>query len=443
MLMPVLSLLLWTALAAGLGWWLSGAFVAAASALAAAILCFGAMAWKLQRLERWLAGPDLNSDVAWRGLWLEIAQRIQRLIKQRDKQVAVHEQRLQHFLQAIQASPNGVTLLDDQGRIEWFNDTAAAHLGLDIRRDHLQHVVHLVRDPVFAKYFAQTQHDAEVVIEGRSPSVAHSVKLSVQLHAYGEGRQLLLTRDITSIALADAMRRDFVANVSHEIRTPLTVLSGFVETLQSIPLPEDERQRYLDLMAVQASRMQSLVADLLTLSQLEGSLPPGMNEKVSVQELMTQVTSDAQALSAVLSGQDGDQRRCVHELLFEPAPAWVLLGVRSELLSAISNLVSNAVRYTPAGGTIRVAWTRDAEQVILSVNDTGPGIAPEHLPRLSERFYRVDRSRSRETGGTGLGLAITKHVAQRHGGELRIESHVGQGSTFMLVLPVSRLEPQA
>ncbi len=443
MLMPVLSLLLWTALAAGLGWWLSGAFVAAASALAAAILCFGAMAWKLQRLERWLAGPDLNSDVAWRGLWLEIAQRIQRLIKQRDKQVAVHEQRLQHFLQAIQASPNGVTLLDDQGRIEWFNDTAAAHLGLDIRRDRLQHVVHLVRDPVFAKYFAQTQHDAEVVIEGRSPSVAHSVKLSVQLHAYGEGRQLLLTRDITSIALADAMRRDFVANVSHEIRTPLTVLSGFVETLQSIPLPEDERQRYLDLMAVQASRMQSLVADLLTLSQLEGSLPPGMNEKVSVQELMTQVTSDAQALSAVLSGQDGDQRRCVHELLFEPAPAWVLLGVRSELLSAISNLVSNAVRYTPAGGTIRVAWTRDAEQVILSVNDTGPGIAPEHLPRLSERFYRVDRSRSRETGGTGLGLAITKHVAQRHGGELRIESHVGQGSTFMLVLPVSRLEPQA
>jgi two-component system, OmpR family, phosphate regulon sensor histidine kinase PhoR len=443
MLMPVFSLLLWTALAAGLGWWLSGAFVAAASALAAAILCFGAMAWKLQRLERWLAGPDLNSDVAWRGLWLEIAQRIQRLIKQRDKQVAVHEQRLQHFLQAIQASPNGVTLLDDQGRIEWFNDTAAAHLGLDIRRDHLQHVVHLVRDPVFAKYFAQTQHDAEVVIEGRSPSVAHSVKLSVQLHAYGEGRQLLLTRDITSIALADAMRRDFVANVSHEIRTPLTVLSGFVETLQSIPLPEDERQRYLDLMAVQASRMQSLVADLLTLSQLEGSLPPGMNEKISVQEMMTQVASDAQALSAMLSGQDSDQRRCVHELLFEPAPAWVLLGVRSELLSAISNLVSNAVRYTPAGGTIRVAWTRDAEQVILSVNDTGPGIAPEHLPRLSERFYRVDRSRSRETGGTGLGLAITKHVAQRHGGELRIESHVGQGSTFMLVLPVSRLEPQA
>ena len=141
----------------------------------------------------------------------------------------------------------------------------------------------------------------------------------------------------------------------------------------------------------------------------------------------------------MLSGQDGDQRRCVHALLFEPAPAWVVLGVRSELLSAISNLVSNAVRYTPAGGTIRVAWSRDAEQLTLSVSDTGPGIAPEHLPRLSERFYRVDRSRSRETGGTGLGLAIVKHVVQRHGAALKIDSVVGQGSRFAIVLPPVRV----
>ena len=442
MFWPVFSLLLWIALAAGLGWWLSGGTAALMAALLVALVFWASMVWKLQRLERWLSGPDLHSDVPWRGIWQEIAQRIQRLLKQRDRQVVLNEQRLQYFLQAIQASPNGVTLLDDQGRIEWFNDTAAGHLGLDIHRDRMQHVVHLVRDPVFSRYFAQDQHDAEVVIEGRSLTAGHGIKLSVQLHAYGEGQQLLLTRDITSIALADAMRRDFVANVSHEIRTPLTVLSGFVETLQSIPLPPQEQQRYLDLMAVQASRMQSLVADLLTLSQLEGSLPPGTNEKVPLQALMTQVASDAQALSAVLSGQEGEARRCVHALIFEPAPPWVLLGVRSELLSAISNLVSNAVRYTPPGGTIRVAWSRDPQQVTLSVNDTGPGIAPEHLPRLSERFYRVDRSRSRETGGTGLGLAITKHVAQRHGGELRIESQVGKGSTFMLVLPVSRLEPQ-
>ena len=443
MLVPLIKLFFSVLVVALAVWWWAGLTEAALAALLVVLVCAVGVIWKTYRIERWLSESDLHTPLPWKGVWSEIAHRIQRLLRQRENQVTAAEQRLQYFLQAIQASPNGVTLLDEQGRIEWFNDTAAAHLGLEIRRDLMQHVVHLVRDPVFSRYFAQDRHDAEVVIEGRSLSAAHGVKLSVQLHAYGEGRQLLLTRDITSIALADAMRRDFVANVSHEIRTPLTVLSGFVETLQLIPLSENEQKRYLDLMAVQASRMQSLVADLLTLSQLEGSLPPGMNEKVAVQELMTQVASDAQSLSAVLSGLDGDQRHGVHVLLFEPAPAWVVLGVRSELLSAISNLVSNAVRYTPAGGTIRVVWSRDAEQVTLSVSDTGPGIAPEHLPRLSERFYRVDRSRSRETGGTGLGLAITKHVAQRHGGELRIESQVGKGSTFMLVLPISRLEPQA
>ena len=153
--------------------------------------------------------------------------------------------------------------------------------------------------------------------------------------------------------------------------------------------------------------------------------------------------ADAVALSSVLSGQEGDERGPVHDLVFEPAPQWALLGVQSELLSAMSNLVSNAVRYTPAGGTIRVAWSRTPDGAMFSVSDTGPGIAPEHLPRLSERFYRVDRSRSRETGGTGLGLAIAKHVVQRHGGELRIQSQVGKGSTFMLVLPAGRIEPLA
>ncbi len=424
-----------------IGWWFSGFTLAVFLVLASALFTASLLLWRIHRLERWLSGADLMSDVPWSGVWLEIAQRVQRLLKLRDKHASMHEKRLHDFLSAIQASPNGVILLDEQGRIEWFNDTASAHWGLDSSRDRMQHVVHLVRDPVFSKYFAQAPHDSDVIIDGRSLTVAQTVKLSVQLHAYGDGRQLLLSRDITLMAMADAMRRDFVANVSHEIRTPLTVLSGFVETLQMIPLEESERQEYLDLMAVQASRMQSLVADLLTLSQLEGSLPPGMAEKVSLKELMAQVASDAHALSAVLGGHDIEQRQAAHDFVFESAPAWALLGVRSELLSAVSNLVSNAVRYTPTGGKIHVAWSRDAEQVVLSVKDTGPGIAPEHLPRLSERFYRVDRSRSRETGGTGLGLAIAKHVAQRHGGELRIESQLGKGSNFMLSLPISRVEP--
>ena len=440
MLVPILELVFAGVVVALPVWWWTGLTQAVFAALLAVLIYAIVLIWKTQRIELWLSQADLHSPVPWKGVWAEIAQRVQRLLRQRETQTNLAEQRLQYFLQAIQASPNGVTLLDAQGRIEWCNSTASSHLGMDVSRDLKQHIVHLVRDPVFAKYIAANDHTAEVVIDGRASSLAQTPKLSVQLHMYGEGQQLLLTRDITSVTLADAMRRDFVANVSHEIRTPLTVLAGFVETLQSIPLPPEEQQRYLHLMAVQADRMQSLVADLLTLSQLEGSLPPGLHEKVNLPDLMSSVAADAQALSSVLSGLEGEQGGLLHDLVFEPVPNWTLLGVHSELLSAITNLVSNAVRYTPPGGLIRVGWSRTAEGAIFSVSDTGPGIAPEHLPRLSERFYRVDRSRSRETGGTGLGLAIAKHVVQRHGGELRIQSQVGQGSTFMLVLPVARIE---
>ena len=424
---------------ATLGWFFADALVAAAAVCALLLWMLLVQFWKIRRLEAWLAQTDWRSELPWKGVWAEIAQRIQRQLRQNDKLLRSSEQRLQYFLQAIQASPNGVTLLDAEGRIEWCNATASSHLGLDAKRDVKQHIVHLLRDPVFSRYFAQDQHGAEVIIDGRSNSLIQTPKLSLQLHAYGEGQWLLLSRDITSVTLADAMRRDFVANVSHEIRTPLTVLSGFVETLQSIPLARQEQQRYLHMMSVQAERMQSLVADLLTLSQLEGSSLPGNQERVPVPELMSQIASDASALSTVLSGQEGDARGPVHQLIFDDKPQWVLLGSRSELFSAMSNLVSNAVRYTPAGGMVRVYWSRNPDGVTFSVTDTGQGIAPEHLPRLSERFYRVDRSRSRETGGTGLGLAIAKHVVQRHGGELRIESQVGKGSTFMLFFPASRV----
>ena len=441
MALSVVQVLFWMAVVATPVWFFADALVAAVAVCALLLWMLLVQVWKTRRLEAWLSQPDWRTELTWKGVWAEIAQRVQRQLRQNDKLLRASEQRLQYFLQAIQASPNGVTLLDAEGRIEWCNATASSHLGLDAKRDVKQHIVHLLRDPVFSRYFAQDQHDAEVIIDGRSNSLIQTPKLSIQLHAYGEGQWLLLSRDITSVTLADAMRRDFVANVSHEIRTPLTVLSGFVETLQCIPLEPPEQQRYLHMMSVQAERMQSLVADLLTLSQLEGSSPPGNQERVPVPELMSQVASDAMALSTVLSGQEGDDRGPVHQLIFDDKPAWAWLGSRSELLSAMSNLVSNAVRYTPAGGTVRVHWHRGPEGAAFSVTDTGPGIAPEHLPRLSERFYRVDRSRSRETGGTGLGLAIAKHVVQRHGGELRIESQVGKGATFMLTFPASRVVP--
>jgi two-component system phosphate regulon sensor histidine kinase PhoR len=436
MFFSILEMLFWVGLAGTPGWFLGGTFGAVLGALLALFIYGATLLWKLDRLERWLSAPVLRQDPPWHGVWREISVRVQRMLRQQEKLAAVHQKQLQDFLQAIQASPNGVILLDEQARIEWCNDTAASHLGLDAQRDRLQHVVHLVRDPVFARYFAQNAHASEVVIEGRASSVVNRQKLSVQLHAYGEGRSLLLTRDITAVAQADAMRRDFVANVSHEIRTPLTVLSGFVETLQSIPLGADETQHYLHLMSAQSDRMQSLVADLLMLSQLEGSQLPSTQEKVSLAALMLQVTTEAQAFSDWMASKGQGP---VHQLEFTPVPDVYLLGARSELLSAVSNLVSNAIRYTPLGGRIQVQWSSTPEGLMFAVKDSGPGIAAEHLPRLAERFYRVDRSRSRETGGTGLGLAITKHVMQRHGGELRIESVVGQGSTFRLVFPQSRV----
>ena len=370
------------------------------------------------------------------GIWGDLIDRMRRILNEQRKQTQNEVQKLQDFLLAIQASPNGVVLLDPEGRIEWCNQTAAQHLGMDAKRDLMQHVVHLVRDPVFKKYFTSESHEGEVIIDGRSVSLQKAVKLSVQLHNYGENRQLLLTRDVTAVAQAEAMRRDFVANVSHEIRTPLTVMSGFIETLQSLNLNKDERDQYLDLMSVQASRMQDLVNDLLILSQLEGSNLPSINEPISLLGLMAGIESEARGLSAS-SFQEFEAPQILH---FETPESVRLSGANKELHSAISNLVNNAVRYTPSGGRITSSWALLPDQRIqFSVTDTGPGIASEHLPRLTERFYRVDRSRSRESGGTGLGLAIAKHVMQRHGGELKIESEVGKGSKFTLIFPASRV----
>ena len=436
MVFALFELLLFVGLAGLPAWYVWGALGACAAALLAASVYALVLAWRINRFDRWLSAPSLRLDPPWQGVWRDMALRIQRMLRQQEKLVNVHEKRLQDFLSAIQASPNGAILLDEEARIEWCNETAASHLGLDSLKDRMQHIVHLVRDPVFSRYFSQASHASEAVIEGRSSSSASAQKLSVQLHAYGDGRSLLLSRDITAVAQAEAMRRDFVANVSHEIRTPLTVLSGFIETLQTLPLDGQERVRYLSLMAVQSERMQDLVADLLTLSQLEGSLPPSMNQHVSLPEVMAQVFGDAQAMSEGLANM-GDGAG--HDLVMAPVPEVDLLGARSELLSALSNLVINAVRYTPQGGSIHLSWSCTPEGWVFAVKDTGPGIAAEHLPRLSERFYRVDRSRSRETGGTGLGLAIAKHVMQRHGGELRIESDLGKGSTFKLIFPASRV----
>jgi two-component system phosphate regulon sensor histidine kinase PhoR len=439
MLNVVFELLFWVAVVALPVWiWLDGV-AALFAALAYLVWHVLIQDWKFTRFQNWLNSTHLQSNPPWSGAWLDVATRIQRQQLLAENRTHLHERRLQDFLLAIQASPNGVILLDDESRIDWCNDTAASHLGLDVKKDRLQHIVHLVRDPLFTRYFSQDNHPSEVLIDGRSDSVSSLRKLSVQLHKYGDGRLLLLSRDVTEVVKAEAMRRDFVANVSHEIRTPLTVLGGFVETLQSVPLDSQETQKYLQLMSIQAARMQSLVADLLTLSQLEASPSPHGQDYVSLPDLVNQVMSEANALTSLLADQLIDKK---HALIFDQVPLLWVMGSQKELFSALSNLVSNAIRYTPLGGSVHVTFSQIDDQLTISVTDTGPGIASEHLPRLTERFYRIDQSRSRETGGTGLGLAITKHVMQRHGGELQIQSELGLGSTFNLIFPASRISNQ-
>jgi two-component system phosphate regulon sensor histidine kinase PhoR len=262
----------------------------------------------------------------------------------------------------------------------------------------------------------------------KSP-VSREMILSVQLVPFGEGKKLLVARDITDLERVDAMRRDFIANVSHELRTPLTVVGGFVETLADAPdLPREESRRYYDLMLDHTRRMQRLLDDLLTLSRLESDDHALKDEPVDVPELAQALKTEAESLS---------RGRHRIELQIE-SDAWLKGGLQ-EIRSALGNLVSNAVRYTPEGGSVTLRWREQNGEAVFSVTDTGEGIALEHIPRLTERFYRVDRSRSRETGGTGLGLAIVKHVLTRHGARLDIQSTPGKGSTFSAFFPAHRI----
>ncbi len=302
---------------------------------------------------------------------------------------------------------------------------AEQHFGLNARRDVRQRITHLIRRPEFVQYLHLQRFDEPLVM--RDMGEHKRSVIAVQILPYGDNRKLVLTHDITKVENTEAMRRDFVANVSHELKTPLTVLTGFLETVRDLPVSEQDRNRYLDMMLVQSMRMQHLVEDLLVLAKLESDEESPSLDRIDMAELVAHLVHDAEALS------QGE-----HQISAQIDPAVMIRGAERELLSAFGNLVSNAVRYTPEGGRISIALTYENEHAIFSVTDTGLGIAADHIPRLTERFYRVDRSRSRDTGGTGLGLAIVKHVLSRHHADLRITSEVGRGSVFRVVFPGDR-----
>ncbi len=339
-------------------------------------------------------------------------------LKESEQQLKDRDAEITQRKQITNAVPDGLFLLDAGGRIMWCNQAALVIHSLDAFRDMGKPVAQLIRAPEFSAYLEdESRPEPIITLSGRS--------ILFHLERSAEGVRLLLTRDVTEREKLDRMRRDFVANVSHEMRTPLTVVGGFVETLADLPLEEAERNRYLQLIGTQTTNMRRLVEDLLTLARLENDQLPPEATPTDLALVAREVLADAEALS---SG--------AHSFVATIEPAMVI-GSASELRSALGNLLSNAVRYTPTGGRI-VLTVRCDQDVVVEVKDTGAGIKAEHIPRLTERFYRIDRSRSRETGGTGLGLAIVKHVAQRHRARLEIESETSgadHGSTFRLRFP--------
>ena len=397
------------------------------------LIAFSILAYSLlsayinqERLDVFAKGAGVSSLSGFGPAWSEIFFRLQRIITGLRKDIEQIERQHKRFIEAFQASPNGIVMLDDQDQIEWCNAIAEQFLGLQFKRDALQRIHYIVRKPEFVQYMMSRQYEEPVVLEKMGS--ASSLILRLQVFPFSENRRLILIQDITDLSKAEAMRRDFVANVSHEMRTPLTVMMGFLETVQTLELPPEQKAQYLEMMMDQGKRMKNLVEDLLTLANLEANTQPAPMNSISMSYLMSLIKNDAYALS---QGK--------HSLNFDLKTSCNLLGEEREVLSAFSNLVSNAIRYTPNVGSVSATWSVNAAgEGEFSVTDTGPGISPEHIPRLTERFYRIDRSRSRETGGTGLGLAIVKHVANRHQANLVIESTPGRGSTFTLRFPPAR-----
>ncbi|MES2900916.1 MAG: phosphate regulon sensor histidine kinase PhoR [Pseudomonadota bacterium] len=415
---PALLRLIFVVVGAGIVWWLFGPVYALGLALA----CVGALLvvqlMYLNKLGEWLDDPHSAKLPDGWGSWTSIFSRLYRLRRDDERNQAELTEWLARFRQAMRLLPDGVAIMDDVLFLEWCNPAAERHLGLTLERDKGMRVTNLIRHPAFIDYIILGRYEQPLTLSLRDR------KLICQIIPFENRRQILVTHDATENERIEEMRRDFIANASHELRTPLTVIVGFLEIASSeMDLDPATRMAHLNLMTEQGHRMQRLIEDMLTLSRLESVDYPLRPERVDVAGMIETIAQEARALSGgkhtVTSSVDGPDVK----------------GSAEELRSAFGNLASNAVRYTPPGGTIHLAWQNGVDGPQFVASDTGIGIDQVHIARLTERFYRVDKSRSRETQGTGLGLAIVKHVLLRHGGALTIQSEAGKGSSFIVTLP--------
>jgi len=387
------------------------------------------LGWHLRQLNKlsdWLERRITGDAPHSKGIWEDIFIRTSRFRARNKRRHKKLVKRLARFQDAAQAMPNAIVILNQENSIEWCNTAATRMLGIHTKNDIGQRLLNLVRHPLLVSYIDNAQYDDPLIMPA---PVDETRTLSIRLVSYGDDQMLLIARDITRMQHLEQMRRDFVANVSHEMRTPLTVINGYMEMLRDgASLSEKENNDVLLHIDEQAIRLQAIVDDLLELSRIESSSHTKLRELVEVPLLLQSIIDDAKELS-----------NHQHEFIVEIDNQLKLQGSEIEIRSAFSNLVFNAVRYTPAEGIITVRWLHDQSGAHFIVIDNGIGIPAQHIPRLTERFYRADAGRSRHSGGTGLGLAIVKHILQRHDASLVIKSSIGIGSEFHCDFPPARI----
>ncbi len=386
----------------------------------------GYLAWHLRnlyRLERWYHKRKSFHPPEASGIWGEVFHDIYQLQQRNRKRKRKLSRMLARFNESTSAMPDATVVLTQDDRIEWFNKAARQYLGLNPKQDIGQRIDNLLRNPRFATFLEHG--DFSNTLELLSP-IGNQQTLSIRVVPYGNKRRLMVVRDISRMKHLERVRQDFVANVSHELRTPLTVIAGYLENMADA---EDEClkdwSKGVDQMQEQSRRMIRIVEDLLSLSRLEADNALPLKDPVAVPAILAAIREEAVALS-------GEK---AHKISLHADRDLWMSGGEKQLYGTFANIIFNAVQYTPAGSEIHIRWYQKGDNLYLDVQDTGIGISAQHLPRLTERFYRVDPGRSREYGGTGLGLAIVKHSLERHGGRLEIESRIGEGSLFRCVFP--------
>lgn len=401
-------------------------FVAAALAL-----YLGWFVAELVKLHRWLKASadsdNLQDPPDSFGLWGEIFDGIHRLQKRRKSAQAELQSIIDRARDSVTALNDAVIIIEADGTLEWWNPAAERLLGLRWPQDQDQPAANLLRDPRFTRYFADGDYSRPLEI----PSPGNeNLQVQIQITVFGNGDRLMIARDVTRLHQLEQIRRDFVANVSHELKTPLTVIKGYLETLAPAADGNPRQVRAFAQMQQQAERMDRLVNDLLMLSRLESTQPDPARQAIAIGSLLENIRADVLAAH-------GDKQHTINLRIDEDVR---LLGSDIELQSAFSNILVNAAKYTDPNGDINIHWWVDQAGAHLAVRDSGMGIEPQHLPRLTERFYRTDAGRSIAEGGTGLGLAIVKHVLKRHDAWLEIHSEPGRGSTFTCHFPRERVQ---